>query len=298
MDVIPEPLRPVIARGLAKDPKWRPSEAALRRAARRCDHQLRRGLGGARPVTPGRGGPPAAGPAVASGRLAGGRGLGGGACPAGRPGPRRPVAGAARSGGPARPQRPGRRSRGAQQPGWPGPRRARAARPAHGARPARRATRTRQAPGAPGSPAGRGRPVRHPGRAGNEERSRARWFPVPAPPPGEDGCRRGRRGGGGDRRSRRLYRQLDSAAGQGPAGPGSLSLRLRRPRVGGRERGGHPGGGRADQRSDCWLARCSAPTAPCRDETVDTTGTVATLVAMQHQHARDHHLQAARQLDL
>ena len=75
LEPVPEPLRPLVAAGLAKDPGRRPADGAALVAELRAvaGRRVRAGLGGPRPVRAGRGGA-AAGRAVADGRT--GRGAG------------------------------------------------------------------------------------------------------------------------------------------------------------------------------------------------------------------------------
>ena len=125
MDPVPEPLRPIVARGMAKDPRYRPADAAelaagLRAAAASA---YGRGLGAARPLAP-RGGGAAPGGPVALGR-----------------GSRAPRL--LRRAGPPAPRRSARaRRRGGPPPGDPG-------------RTAPLAPAARPAPGPPRAPAGR-----------------------------------------------------------------------------------------------------------------------------------------------
>ena len=74
LDQVPEPLRPLVAAGMAKDPEAAHRRDRLRQRPgyRRC-RGLRPGLAGARPVAPGRGSAPAGG-LVAVGRAAHGPG--------------------------------------------------------------------------------------------------------------------------------------------------------------------------------------------------------------------------------
>ncbi len=88
LDPVPEPLRPLVIAGMAKGPAGPADRRSLvrQRAAGDRGGHLRPGLGAARAVPPGRGGP-AAGAAVAVKRRAGDPRLRGGA---GQPGPARP----------------------------------------------------------------------------------------------------------------------------------------------------------------------------------------------------------------